>query len=77
MKHERVSKQDGQDEGAPDRPEKLRWHLAFLQAIQLELIDYKDSLQFTAEAPLTTAPLRLDLLIIKKPPSLVIDKNIA
>ncbi|MDR1301550.1 MAG: hypothetical protein LBK43_03655, partial [Treponema sp.] len=60
-----------------DRPEKLHWHPAFLQAIQLELIDYKDSLQFTSEYQLATEPLRVDLLIIKKHPSLVIHKNIA
>jgi hypothetical protein len=60
-----------------DRHEKLRWHPAFLQAIQLELIDYKDSLEFTYEYQLTTEPLRVDLLIIKKSPGLVIDKNIA
>jgi hypothetical protein len=57
--------------------EKLHWHPAFLQAIQQELIDYKDSLQFNYEYQLTTEPLRLDLLIIKKLPGLVIDKNIA
>jgi hypothetical protein len=59
------------------RSEKLQWHPAFLQAIQLELIDYKDSLRFEYEYQLTTAPLRLDLLIIKKPRGLAIDKNIA
>ncbi|MDR1302047.1 MAG: hypothetical protein LBK43_06215 [Treponema sp.] len=60
-----------------DCPEKLHWHPDFLQAIQLELIDYKDSLQFTYEYQLATEPLRIDLLIIKKYPGLVIDKNIA
>jgi hypothetical protein len=58
-------------------PEKLKWHPAFLQALQLELIDYKNSLQFKYEYQLTTEPLRVDLLIIKKPPDLAIDKNIA
>jgi hypothetical protein len=59
------------------RPEKLKWHPAFLQAIQLELVDYKDSLEFKYEHQLTTEPLRIDLLIIKKPSDLAIDKNIA
>jgi hypothetical protein len=58
-------------------PERFQWHPAFLQALQVELIDYKDSLQFEYEYQLTTAPLRFDLLIIKKLPGLVIDKNIA
>jgi hypothetical protein len=64
-------------DGNKPRPEKLQWHPAFLQAIQLELIDYKDSLEFKYEYQLTTEPLRVDLLIIKKPSSLIIDKNIA
>jgi hypothetical protein len=57
--------------------EKLNWHPAFLQAIQLELVDYKDALEFKYEYQLTTEPLRIDLLIIKKPKDLLIDKNIA
>jgi hypothetical protein len=63
--------------GDPDHPEKLRWHPAFLQALQLELIEYKNSLQFNYEYQLTTEPIRVDVLIIKKPPNLAIDKNIA
>jgi hypothetical protein len=60
-----------------DRPEKLQWHPAFLQAIQLELIEYKDFLEFKYEYQLATEPLRVDLLIIKKSPGMAIDKNIA
>jgi hypothetical protein len=65
------------NKSGPDRPEKLQWHPAFLQAVQLELIDSKDSLEFKYEHQLTTEPLRIDLLIIKKPRDLAIDKNIA
>ncbi|MDR1175878.1 MAG: hypothetical protein LBK83_10470 [Treponema sp.] len=65
------------DKPGPDRPERLKWHPAFLQALQLELIEYKNSLQFKYEYQLTAEPLRVDLLIIKKPPGLTIDKNIA
>jgi hypothetical protein len=61
----------------PNRPETLKWHPAFLQAFQLELLDYKNSLQFKYEYQLTAEPLRVDLLIIKKPKDLVIEKNIA
>jgi len=56
---------------------KLSWHPAFLQAVRQELFDYTDSLEFRYEYQLTAEPLRIDLLIIKKPKSLVIDKNIA
>jgi hypothetical protein len=61
--------------GGPARPEKLKWHPAFLQALQLELLEYP--LEFKYEYQLTTEPLRVDLLIIKKPPELAIEKNIA
>jgi hypothetical protein len=58
-------------------PGTLKWHPAFLQAIQLELAGYRDVLQFKYEYQLTAEPLRIDLLIIKKPKDLAIDKNIA
>jgi hypothetical protein len=56
---------------------KLKWHIAFLQAMKVELADYRDFLEFSYEYQLTSEPLRIDLLIIKKPKSMVIDKNIA
>jgi len=56
---------------------KLQWHTAFLQAIQMELLEYRDYLEFRCEYQLTSEPLRIDLLIIKKPKELTINKNIA
>jgi len=56
---------------------KLQWHPAFLQAIQMDLIEYRDYLEFRYEYHLTSEPLRIDLLIIKKPKDIVINKNIA
>jgi hypothetical protein len=56
---------------------RLKWHPAFLQAMQMELFDYRDFLEFKYEHQLTAEPLRIDLLIIKKPKDLAIDKNIA
>jgi hypothetical protein len=56
---------------------KLQWHPAFLQAIQMELFDYREYLEFKCEYNPTSEPLRIDLLIIKKPKELVINKNIA
>jgi hypothetical protein len=43
----------------------------------MELFDYRDSLEFKCEHRLNEEPLRIDLLIIKKPKDLVIEKNIA
>ena len=67
----------GEGSSKNSRRKKLKWHPAFIQAMQLELFEHKDSLDFRCEYQLTSEPLRMDLLIIKKPKELVIDKNIA
>ncbi|MCL2833352.1 MAG: hypothetical protein FWD78_09310 [Treponema sp.] len=59
------------------KPSYINWHLAFIEAIRLELEDYKDFLEFITEYNLTTEPLRIDCIIIKKNRDTVIDKNIA
>ena len=56
---------------------KTYWHPAFFQAIKQELFDYRDSLEFTYNHPLTREPLEIDVLIIKKLKNIAIDKNIA
>jgi hypothetical protein len=62
---------------AVSSPSPIPWHPAFVQALQLELEPYLHSLQFLTEVPLTSEPLRIDVVIIKKSPSLPIGKNIA
>ena len=57
--------------------DKLHWHPAFVQAMQLELFEYLDVLEFKQEHQLTTEPLQIDLIIIKKTKDVAIDKNIA
>jgi hypothetical protein len=59
--------------GAGETP----WHPAFVQAMQQELFDYRDSLEFKPEHPLNAEPLCIDLLVIKKLKDVFIDKNIA
>ena len=44
---------------------------------KLELKQYKDALQFISEYQLTTEPLRIDALIIKKAADVIIEKKIA
>jgi hypothetical protein len=56
---------------------RTSWHPAFAQAIELELDENKDALTFETEHQLTTEPLRIDVLIIKKKKDVVIKKNIA
>ncbi|MDR3182318.1 MAG: hypothetical protein LBT89_05235, partial [Planctomycetaceae bacterium] len=59
-----------------DSMERIAWHPAFVQAIQLELADYKDVLEYESEYQLTSEPLKIDVLIIKKRSNVVIKKNI-
>ena len=66
-----------QEKDTHHNSDKLKWHPAFLEAIQQELFDYKDLLEFKYEYQLVSEPLRIDLLIIKKPKEIIIDKNIA
>jgi hypothetical protein len=56
---------------------RIDWHPAFFEAIQMELEAYKDILEFHPECPLTSEPLRIDCVIIKKVKDVVINKNIA
>ena len=56
---------------------RTSWHPAFAQAIENELEESKDALTFETEYQLTTEPLRIDVLIIKKKRNVVIKKNIA
>jgi hypothetical protein len=60
-----------------DTTAHIPWHPAFVQALKLELEQYKDALEFTSEYQLTAEPLKIDVVIVKKAPELVIEKNIA
>jgi hypothetical protein len=55
---------------------RTSWHPAFAQAIENEFEDSKDALTFETEHPLTSEPLRIDILIIKKKKDVVLKKNI-
>jgi hypothetical protein len=56
---------------------RIPWHSAAVAALQLELEQYKDALQFLPEYQLSTEPLRVDIVIIKKSRDITIEKNIA
>ena len=56
--------------------ERISWHPAFFQALQLEFEEYLDVLRFEAEYQLTAEPLKIDALITKEPGAAV-DKPIA
>jgi hypothetical protein len=56
---------------------RTSWHPAFFGAIQLELDEYRNVLEFTSEHQLTSEPLKIDVVIIKKLADVAIQKNIA
>ena len=54
------------DKGQHNTDSRIAWHPAFYQAIRAELVQYEDILHYEAEHQLTSEPLRMDILIIKK-----------
>ncbi|MDE7029767.1 MAG: hypothetical protein K2P63_07290 [Lachnospiraceae bacterium] len=57
--------------------DNIQWHPAFCSAVELELREYKDYLTYEREHNLGRMPLKIDLLIIKKRPDIIIRKDIA
>jgi hypothetical protein len=60
-----------------EKKPRITWHTAFYDAIRLELIDYRDILDFDIEHQLTREPLRIDMVIVKKKKDVRIGKHIA
>ena len=48
-----------------DERDKVYWHGAFFEALQLELYQYKDALEFLKEYQLSKEALRMDVIVIK------------
>ena len=57
-------------------PERLQWHPAFYAGIQIELEEEREKLIFENEHQLSTKPMEIDVLVIKKHPDVQIQKNI-
>ncbi|MDR2632538.1 MAG: hypothetical protein LBC51_02820 [Treponema sp.] len=62
---------------AETTPSSIPWHPAFVQALKLELEPYRDTLEFISEYRLSSEPLEIDLVIVKKEADMAIEKNIA
>ena len=56
--------------------DKIYWHDAHHEALQLELHEYEDVLEFKKEHQLSKEALRMDTLVIKKIKDVQINKNI-
>jgi hypothetical protein len=63
-RNSKKEKSAGRNSGLRVSAVKLNWHTAFFQAIQRELADYKDALEFRCEYQLTAESLRIDMVII-------------
>ena len=59
-----------------DKQNKIYWHEAFQEGLQLELHEYKDSLTFDNDHRLSEEALRMDAVVIKKDKNIQVDKNI-
>jgi len=59
-----------------DEQGKIYWHSAHHEALQLELYEYEDALEFKEEHELSKEALRMDTLVIKKTKDIQISKNI-
>ena len=59
------------------QPSRVNWHEAACCALQIELRDYSDLLEYMEEYVLGKNHYRIDLLVIKKLTDQVISKNIA
>ena len=56
--------------------DNIQWHPAFCSAVELELRAYKKYLIYEREHNLSKMPLKIDLLVIKKKSSIVIQNEI-
>ena len=64
------------EESLPESSEILQWHPVFYAGVQIELQDEADKLIFNDEYQLSTKPMEIDVLIIKKDTKEKIHKNI-
>ena len=56
--------------------DKIQWHPAFVSATEWELRENRKDLEFDKEYSLGKAPLRIDMLVIKKQPKVKIKNEI-
>ena len=59
-----------------NKEHRLQWHPAFYASLQIELADEAEYLEFECEHMLSSKPMQLDVLIIKKDCEHKIRKNI-
>jgi len=55
--------------------ERIPWHPAFVEALQMELREYQDVLEFHPECQLNSEPLRIDCVSSKRRKTLLLRKT--
>jgi hypothetical protein len=65
------------EQSADKKSSHIAWHPAFIEALQMELEGDLDALEFHPEFQLTSEPLKIDCVIVKKTKDVVLKKNIA
>ena len=53
-----------------------QWHPAFTGAIHMEFLENKNDLEYQSEVILNTMPLRVDMILIKKRPNILIKNEL-
>ncbi|MDE7205833.1 MAG: hypothetical protein K2N90_01485, partial [Lachnospiraceae bacterium] len=56
--------------------DKIQWHPAFCSAMELELRENKKDLIYEREYNLSKMPLKIDFLVIKKKPNVIVKNEI-
>lgn len=57
--------------------ERIAWHPAFASVVQIDLGRYGGRLEYETEHELNLMPLRIDLVVVRKDPSLSIERGYA
>lgn len=55
-----------------DNKDKIKWHPGFASALKLEFYDNRNDLEYSEEVVLNKEAIRMDMLIIKKKPGVVL-----
>jgi len=72
-----LKSQTGKEAYLLEIQDNIQWHPAFCSAVELELREYKQYLKYEREHNLGKMPLKIDLLVIKKKPDILIKNDIA
>ena len=59
-----------------EKDKKIQWHPAFAASLQIELEDEAENLEFEEEHLLSSKPMQVDVLVVKKLKDIPIRKNI-